>query len=427
MGLEGGSAGGADFSDFSEGDVSSEPTEPTEPSEPPQSQGVNSRTLTAGIWDDNAYPAHYARYAEQSAQPELSDLPVERHLIRVVNSEGEPVRGAEVRVTAGEQSVTLHSADHGYALYAPAEDGEAEAIEVSVKLGALSVTESFQGAPEGEAWVITLPDAPSQPAEALDVALIVDATGSMGDEIAFLKVEISDIITQLRALYPNLDLRVALTHYRDVGDDYVTRSADFTSDLGELQASIEEVSAGGGGDFPEAMGEAMEESMGLSWREGEGVARVAFVVADAPPQTDRQARTDRAARLARDLGVRIFPIASSGVDAGAEWAMRQMAAFTLGQYIFLTDDSGVGGGHAEPHIPCYEVRLLHTLMLRVIQSAVEGVWVGGDADEVIRSVGFNENGACVGAVDYEAPEGGVMAEEGGAEGGMMTEEGGTEG
>ena len=46
--------------------------------------------------------------------------------LRVVNSEGEPVRGAEVRVTAGEQSVTLHSADHGYALYAPAEDGEAE-------------------------------------------------------------------------------------------------------------------------------------------------------------------------------------------------------------------------------------------------------------------------------------------------------------
>jgi hypothetical protein len=106
--------------------------------------------------------------------------------------------------------------------------------------------------------------------------------------------------------------------------------------------------------------------------------------------------------------------------------MRQMAAFTLGQYIFLTDDSGVGGGHAEPHIPCYEVRLLHTLMLRVIQSAVEGAWVGGDADEVIRSVGFNENGACVGAVDYEAPEGGAeggaMAEEGGA----MAEEGGAE-
>ena len=95
-------------------------------------------------------------------------------------------------------------------------------------------------------------------------------------------------------------------------------------------------------------------------------------------------------------GVRIFPIASSGVDIRAEWVMRQAAAFTLGQYIFLTDDSGVGGGHAEPHIPCYQVRLLQDQLLRVIESGIKGRWVEGDTDEIIRSVGFNDLGECVG-------------------------------
>ncbi len=352
--------------------------------------------LTGGIWDDNADPEHYARYAEEWAAPELSDLPTRRQLIRVVDAAGAPVRGAKVEVTAGERQVTLRTVDHGYALYAPALDGVSQRYAVNVKLGSQRAAGEFERVDGEEApWVLTLPEAVAAPARALDLALVVDATGSMGDELSFLKRELSSILAQLQARYPEVDIRVSLTHYRDEGDQYVTRGVPFTGSLERLQRELSAVEADGGGDTPEAMAEALEETLALGWRDGADVARVAFLVADAPPQRFRQARADSAARRARELGVRFFPIASSGVDGEAEWVMRQLAAFSLGQYIFLTDDSGLGGAHAEPNIPCYEVRLLQTLMLRVVESAVVGAWPESSPGEVIRSVGVEE-GACEG-------------------------------
>ena len=136
--------------------------------------------------------------------------------------------------------------------------------------------------------------------------------------------------------------------------------------------------------------------MGLSWSADANTTRIVFIAADAPPHSDRQERVDDAAIVARSLGARIFPIASSGVDPSAEWVMRQAAAFTLGQYIFLTDDSGIGGSHAEPHIPCYNVRLLQDQLKRVIENAVTGQETDLPSEDVIRSVGFDEDGQCVG-------------------------------
>jgi Mg-chelatase subunit ChlD len=356
-----------------------------------------SRTLTAGLWDDNLYPNHYQSFAEESAIPALSDLPTHRQIIQVVNQEGAPIRGAELLITTGQASTSLKSIDDGRALFAPSLDGNNNLVEVTARLGTLTVKEQFElNTEEDNPWVLTLADAMSTPATTLEVALVIDATGSMGDEINFLKAEFAELIRQIQRNHPMINIRLALTHYRDKGDDYVTRSLDFTSDLDHFQAELDEVFADGGGDFPEAMGEAMEEVMELNWSQEVNATRLVFIAADAPPQEGRQARVDRAALTARANGVRIFPIASSGVDTSAEWVMRQAAAFTLGQYIFLTDDSGVGGGHAEPHIPCYQVRLLQDQLLRVIESGIEGRWVEGDADEIIRSVGFNDLGECVG-------------------------------
>ncbi len=60
-------------------------------------------------------------------------------------------------------------------------------------------------------------------------------------------------------------------------------------------------------------------------------------------------------RAARSLDVHIYPVASSGVDELTELTMRSAAQLTGGRYLFLTDDSGVGGAHMEPSIPCYFV------------------------------------------------------------------------
>ena len=80
-----------------------------------------------------------------------------------------------------------------------------------------------------------------------------------------------------------------------------------------------------------------------------------------------------------------------------EFYMRTAALLTLSQYLFLTDDSGVGNAHAEPHIPCYDVQRLDQLMIRMIRSELTGTRIEADPADIIRTVGNPVNGVCTGA------------------------------
>jgi len=59
---------------------------------------------------------------------------------------------------------------------------------------------------------------PRSPRRALDLGFLVDATGSMGDEMSFLQSEIKDIVRRVRSVEPNLDIRLSVVFYRDRGD-----------------------------------------------------------------------------------------------------------------------------------------------------------------------------------------------------------------
>ena len=74
--------------------------------------------------------------------------------------------------------------------------------------------------------------------------------------------------------------------------------------------------------------------------------------------------------------------------------MRSMAALTGGRHLFLTDDSGIGGEHKEPTIPCYVVTPLNDLMVRVISSHVLGERVEAVDENIIRTTGEYVNGVC---------------------------------
>ena len=97
----------------------------------------------------------------------------------------------------------------------------------------------------------------------------------------------------------------------------------------------------------------------------------------------------------RRLGVSIYPVAASGVAAEAEYIMRTAALFTLAEYLFLTDDSGIGNPHAEPHIPCYVVQRLDTLMTRMIRTQLAGARIEPAPETIIRVVGNPVDGVCM--------------------------------
>jgi len=204
--------------------------------------------------------------------------------------------------------------------------------------------------------------------KSLDIAFVVDATGSMGDEIEYLKAELTDIIGRVKDTIPEMSIRISASFYRDFGDEYLVKSVDFTQDITKLIDFIKTNYADGGGDFPEAVDYALEEAIAnLSWSE-DATSRIIFLVLDAPPHSQPEVieRLQKHIKLASAKGIRIVPLTCSGIDKSTEYLMRAFAILTNGAYLFLTDDSGIGGKHLEPTTDNYSVQLLNSLILQTI-------------------------------------------------------------
>ncbi len=118
----------------------------------------------------------------------------------------------------------------------------------------------------------------------LDIVIVFDATGSMGNEIAAVKARISQIGSNLLRKIPSA--RISLCAYRDYGDEYLVKGVRLTRDLDRLTAFLDLTTAGGGGDVPEAV------EAGLQWAISENSFRknarkVIVVFGDAPPHADK--------------------------------------------------------------------------------------------------------------------------------------------
>jgi len=227
----------------------------------------------------------------------------------------------------------------------------------------------------------------------LDIAFLVDTTGSMGDELAYVQREIANIASSIHTRFPNTVPRYGLVLYRDVVDTYVTKPFPFGS-LGDFQNALVGQSADGGGDYPEAVEEGLASVMQLDWRTG-AVARLTFWIADAPQHIEKAPQVRAALDTAVQKDVHLYPVAASGADPLTEFTMRTAAQMTGGRYVFLTDDSGIGGSHEEPHIPCYQVTHFNDAVVRMVASELTGARVAPEVSEVIRTVGDPVDGRCV--------------------------------
>ncbi len=356
---------------------------------------IQSGTLTAGSFDDVQRFADYRRFISQAIEADtcrvLPVLPLgQRVMIHVSDEQGLPVSGARVVVRESSQHrqqsrrhhqhstpFDLPTGTDGRTMFLTGLDAGGVANEYSVTVrppdGSKPVVATMRA--DQSPWRITLPGTVAKAPTRLDLALVVDTTGSMGDELEYLKVEIDSIAQAVYKMFPNVDQRYSLIVYRDTGDEYVTRVFDFTKSLDGFRATLAAQSASGGGDYPEAVHRALEHAAELDWRGGD-TARVLFLVGDAPPHDASAAQAIDAVETLRAEGVRIFPVASSGVKFKAEFVMRAASFLTLGQYLFLTDHSGVGNPHAKPHVPDYRVEHLNRLMIRMITAELCGRRLG---------------------------------------------------
>lgn len=206
----------------------------------------------------------------------------------------------------------------------------------------------------------------------VDIAFIVDATGSMGDEIDFLKQDLLDILNRAAQLQTGKKLYTGSVFYRDEGDSYVTRAQNFTESVTSTVDFVKKQYADGGGDTPEAVHTALEVSLSqLQWH-ANAYSKTAFMVLDAPAHKNSRVIESLQSSIAAYSmkGIKLIPVFCSSYSKDCEFMCRQFAILTGGTYVFLTNDSGVGGSHLEASVGEYEVEKLNDLIVRLITAYI---------------------------------------------------------
>jgi von Willebrand factor type A domain len=341
-----------------------------------QQQGT---PLKAGEVDDNADFAAYLDYLRNYGGPPAHQVDVsERYVITIVNDTQQPVLDARVRLFDGQQQVFEgRTFAGGKTVFFP------RALDLSPNTTSLRVLAEkgnsvFEGkltrGQDGDQTFVLRGAAARPQTPRLDVLFLLDATGSMGDEITQIQNTLASIAERIDRIEPRPDLRFGLVAYRDRGDDYVTRVYDFTPDVTLFQQLLASVRADGGGDTPESLNEGLHQAVqGVNWTED--AVRLVFLVADAPPHLDYPQDYDyvREARQAVAAGIKIYPIAASNSEDQAEYVFRQLAQQTLARFIFLTYQPGQSAGtpgdstthHVDP--AAFTVERLDDLVVQVVE------------------------------------------------------------
>lgn len=365
------------------------PTEPDVNEEDKQTQ-LPAGMITAGAWNDNENyelwvnlfmqgdaelnrnNGKFLSYATENKNWGFNSL--DRVKVNVT-CEGKAVAGAEVVVNGDDGAVlfkAVSDAQGNAYLFTNAESGS-----ITVTSGEGSATAEFSA----EKRELTLElEASAEKLNVIELMFVVDVTGSMGDELRFLKAELDDIIQKIAAYDEQTQIKLAFLFYRDNGDSVPFKFCDFVeitdaSGLDKALATLKSQSASGGGDYEEAVDEALEMAVNAQWSTG-ATTKLIFHVLDAPAHSGSkyETRFNQAVVKAAEQGIRISPILCSGAAEITEYTMRQAAIYTGGTFIFVTDDSGIGGEHHDPGLPNATVELLNSMLVRLIKGYHTGVF-----------------------------------------------------
>ena len=164
----------------------------------------------------------------------------------------------------------------------------------------------------------------------------------MGGLIQGAKDKIWSIANQMVATKPAPEIRFGLIGYRDRSDDYVTKVHNLTDDIDAIYGRLMEFTAGGGGDGPESVNQALHEAVTkMDWSTDRDVLKIIFLVGDAPPHMDYQDDVKYPevcqAAMKKDL---IINTIQCGTMGGTEKIWRDIADKAEGRYAAILQDGG---------------------------------------------------------------------------------------
>ncbi len=335
--------------------------------------GGEAGLITAGEWNDIdnwSFWNELLNGQDYSGKPSYWDFYTNNRISILVSSNNVPINNAKVELKKGEDIIWISKTDNfGKAelwvgLFQ--EENTVNLNEYSLLINDDKITSALKLFDEGVNEFEL--NSNNSVTNRVELSFIVDATGSMSDELEFLKEDLKDVIQQVENNNSSLKIYTSTVFYRDEEDDYLVKNSGFTQDISTTINFINAQSADGGGDFPEAVHTALHTAITeLQWSE-EAKTRIAFLLLDAPPHYDQQivGNIQNSIKEYSEKGIKLIPVTASGIDKETEFLMRFFSVTTNGTYVFITGHSGIGGEHLEASVGEYQVEHLNDLMVRLI-------------------------------------------------------------
>ena len=333
--------------------------------------------VTAGEWNDLDNWAFYQKTLMKEpfkGFPDDWQMYTNHRIAVAITAKNKPAANATVTLFRNDTPIWTAKTDNlGRAeLWVGAFQKEKELNPTLLRLKVNEQWVSTATISETQVNRIALDETLPSPTNQVQIAFMVDATGSMGDELEFLKMDLKKVINEVQKTNNQLKISTATVFYRDEGDEYVVKHSPFTEDINQTTEFISQQRADGGGDFPEAVDKALVQLNQLQWQP-EARTRIAFLVLDAPPHNKPAviSSIQYSVKTAAASGIKLIPVVASGIDKTTEFLMRFIAMYTNGTYVFITDHSGIGNKHLEPSVGEYQVEKLSDLMVRLIKKYSE--------------------------------------------------------
>jgi Mg-chelatase subunit ChlD len=186
-------------------------------------------------------------------------------------------------------------------------------------------------------------DKPATKKPKVEVVFCLDTTGSMGRLIEGAKAKIWSICNQIASGKPTPDLKVGLVAFRDRGDEYITKVFDLSDDLDAIHGHLKTFKAAGGGDIPESVNQALDDSVNkIKWSTDNSTLRIIFLVGDAPPHMDYpdDVKYPVTCKKACEKGIIINTI-QCGTDGDCTKFWKDICVKAEGSFVQIPQDGGV--------------------------------------------------------------------------------------
>ena len=152
----------------------------------------------------------------------------------------------------------------------------------------------------------------------IDIAFVIDSTGSMKDNVGALRARVNEIMKQTEKGASSY--RFALIDYKDHPkfntQNYLARTdVDFTSDESTLEKGLDSLTYEGGnlGNTNASVYSGVMQAVNMKWRNG--VKKIVVVIGDAPPRDPEPGTGYTAASVAK-AAYEVDPVSVYGIDTG---------------------------------------------------------------------------------------------------------------